>query len=423
MKNSRAKSLQNNENPTFKATGSRLRIAIFTHDTFGLGHIRRCLHIMNSLSERAPQTAMLLVTGSPVVHTLSSLPPHADFVKIPTLVKTGAQGSQPPHLPIPLPEVQLLRERLIQEAVLSFQPDVFLVDNFPLGAQRELLGVLQELRKTNTRTVLGLRDIVDAPDVVCTDWTRQGIYEILERYYDKILVYGVKEVLNVKEAYNLTPRIASKVEYCGYVTEQSVRRRPAGEIKKELGIKGKFIIVTGGGGGDAFPLLQTFLASARYLPPHVSSLVLTGPMMGSDDLSKLKALVNGRANVILKEFVKDFSSYLAASDGVVSMCGYNMASEILVHKTPAIVCPRTWRYGEHTKGNQAGLEWEQILRARALAKAGFVDLLEPEALKPKTLANRIDALLKPRRKKKMGEVNMQGLHRTVQHILTLAHQK
>ncbi|HXV27921.1 MAG TPA: glycosyltransferase [bacterium] len=405
-----------------KQSFSHFRIAVFTHDTFGLGHIRRCLHIMNALSERSPQSAMLLITGSPVVHTLSSLPPNADFVKIPTIVKTGASGSQPPHLPIALPEVQLLRERLIREAVSSFQPDIFLVDNFPLGAQRELLPILQELRRAGTRTILGLRDIVDAPSVVCTDWGRQGMYDILERYYDKILVYGIKEVLNVSEAYGLTPRIASKVDYCGYVTEQSQKRRPAGEIKKELGIKGKFIIVTGGGGGDAFPLLQNFLAATRYLP-HISALVLTGPLMGSNDLNKLKAQVNGRAHIIMKEFVKDFSSYLAAADAVVSMCGYNMAAEILIHKKPAVVCPRTWRFGEHVKGNQAGLEWEQILRARSLAKAGLVELIEYEALKPRTLASRINRLLESPRRSKGSRVNVQGLHTAVQHILSLADQR
>ena len=41
------------------------RIAVFTHDTFGLGHVRRCLHILGSLAESAPDTALLLITGSP----------------------------------------------------------------------------------------------------------------------------------------------------------------------------------------------------------------------------------------------------------------------------------------------------------------------------------------------------------------------
>ncbi len=415
--------IKQRKNKRFKNfNDARPRVVFFTHDTFGLGHIRRTLHIMQGVSECLPHSSLLLITGSPVVHTLQALPPNADFVKIPTIDKTGTQGSQPPHLPMTLPEVQLIRERIIQETVFSFHPDLLVVDNFPLGAQRELLPVLHELRRFRIPAILGLRDIVDAPEVICTEWARQGIYEILERYYDKILIYGMKEVLDVAKAYHFSVSLAKKVSYCGYVTEQSPRLRPVKEIKAELGFKGPFVIVTGGGGGDAFPLIETFLSALKFIP-KISALVLTGPLMGNNDLTKLKARMNGRANVIFREFVKDLPNYLAASNGVVSMCGYNMAAEILAYRTKAIVVPRTWRYGEHTKGNQAGLEWEQILRARSMAKAGFVDLIEPEALEPKLLARRITHLLKHPEKKRHSAVNMQGVNHTLHHIFTLLKQK
>ena len=397
------------------------RIAIFTHDTFGLGHVRRCLHIIQGLSEQAPDAAILFVTGSPVVHAMQSLPSNADYIKVPTLVKTGSQGSQPPHLPIPLPEIQLIRERVIQNAIHAFQPDLFLVDNFPLGAQRELLPVLQALKHTSAKAVLGLRDIVDAPEVVCSEWKRQGIYDVLARYYDSILVYGMKEVLDIADAYKLPPQIAGKVHYCGYVTEQPSQLRAPAEIKAELGIKGPLILATGGGGGDAFPLLQTFLSALRFVPKEFSALVFTGPLMGKADRKALKAQVNGRSGIFIRDFEKDLRNYLAAADVVVSMCGYNMAAEILAQKACAIVVPRTWRYGEHAVGVQAGEEWEQIMRARALAKLGLVDLLEPDQLKPKLLAKRIVAALgRPKAKSKSkSAVNMQGLEQTVNHLLSV----
>jgi predicted glycosyltransferase len=70
------------------------------------------------------------------------------------------------------------------------------------------------------------------------------------------------------------------------------------------------------------------------------------------------------------------------------MC-YNTVAEIAAHRARAVVVPRTWRYGEHEKGNAAGIEWEQLLRARAIARLGLVDLVEPDALSPEVLAERI----------------------------------
>src|SRR5262245_34027215 len=105
------------EEPSSKGQTCSPRIAIFTHDTFGLGHVQRSLHVMRALSERAPRAALLFITGSPALSLLEGLPENADYVKIPTIAKTGSKGFRPPHLPIAMKEVTLLRERLIQEAL------------------------------------------------------------------------------------------------------------------------------------------------------------------------------------------------------------------------------------------------------------------------------------------------------------------
>ena len=62
-----------------------LRIAAFTHDTYGLGHGRRCLNIMRAVSEKAADSAILIVTACPALNLMSALPRNADVVKIPSL--------------------------------------------------------------------------------------------------------------------------------------------------------------------------------------------------------------------------------------------------------------------------------------------------------------------------------------------------
>ena len=408
--------------PDDRAAQPQPRIAIFTHDTFGLGHVRRCSHIIRSVAAQAPHAAILLITGSPALHSLETLPPNADYIKIPTIAKTGSKGHQPPHLPLPVQEITLLRREMIREAVIAFAPDVLLVDNFPLGSQSELLPTLKELRRLPCRAILGLRDILDDPQKVQKEWTRQGMYEVLDRYYDRILVYGARDVFPVEEAYALPPRIAAKLHYCGYITAATTPARSVEEVRKDLGGLGPFLLATGGGGGDAYPLLKTFL-EALPLVPSMPALVVTGPLMSPSHHARLQALADRRPHVVVRELEQDLPSCLAAAEVVVSMCGYNIAAEITALRARAIVVPRTWRYGEHQSRSHAPQEteeWEQLLRARALSKRGYLEHIEPEALTPAHLAERIAGVLARPRTEPRDSVDLRGLEHVTQHILGLA---
>lgn len=404
------------------------RIALFTHDAYGLGHVRRCVHIVHGLARRAPESAILLITGSPAVEMLRSLPPCADYVKIPTIVTSGSQGAQPPILPVGLAELSLLRQRLIDQALLTFAPDVFLVDNFPLGSRWELLPALQQVRRSGTRAVLGLRDIADPPEKVRADWARDGIYEVLARYYDRILVYGVPEVLDVGQAYALPPAVAAKVRYCGYVTAADPPARSPDDVRAELGLRGPLLLATVGGGGDGFPLLRAVL-QALPLVPDASALVVTGEFMPPAERAELRALAHdgagecseqGRGRVLVRDYVPDLPAHMAAADLVVAMGGYNTAAEILASGCRAVIVPRTWRSGEHARRAKPRVDAEQLVRAQALANLGLVDLLPPEKLSPQELAERITTALSRPRPSPNGSVDVRGLDSVVRHLLALA---
>ena len=400
---------------------SAFRIAVFTHDAYGIGHVQRCLNIIKALAQRAPQAAILLITGSPPVDLFKSLPPNADYVKIPTIVTPDAQGTKPPMLAIGFAELSLLRRQLIQKAVLTFEPDVFLVDNFPLGSQRELLPILKELRSCSTRVILGLRDIADPPEKIKKDWSRDGIYEVLERYYDSILVYGMREVLDIEDAYALSKRLAAKVHYCGYVTSDAPPSRTTEKVREELGFEGPFILATVGGGGDGFPLLQAFLQALPLI--SIPAIVITGPLMSPSDRTRLQAMASGCAGVRVIEYVPDLPSYLTAAELVVSMAGYNTLAEILAQRCRAIVIPRTWYSGGHSNRERARVDLEQLVRAKALAQLGLVDLLEPMELSPERLAERITAAIAGPQVKPKFPANVRGLECTVNHILAMAKGK
>jgi predicted glycosyltransferase len=398
------------------------RIAVFTHDTFGLGHVRRCLNIIQAVARHEPDAAVLLVSGCPVLPMVNDLPPNCDYVKVPTIVKTGSDGNKPPHLPLPLKELSAIRSALIAEAVVGFQPDVFLVDNFPLGSGRELLPALKALRDLGGHNVLGLRDIVDRPEIVIADWSKNGTYEVLESLYDRVLVYGMPEILNVAKAYQVPATVAARVHYCGYVAAPPPATEAAGKLREELGIiNGPMLLGTTGGGGDGFPLLKTLLEALPLLP-RLSAILVTGPMMSVSERSELECLADATSGVRLIEFVQDLRPYIAAADVVVAMAGYNTTAEIAAIRPRALLVPRTWRYGEHQSRNTAGQEWEQMLRARALEKLGLVDVLGPEDLKPLTLAQSISRLLTRPESEIHNGISLDGSDNAAAYILDLAHE-
>lgn len=395
------------------------RIAVYTHDTFGLGHVRRCLHIIKKLSQEIPESAILLITGSPALHYLKNLPPNVDIVKIPTVVKTGATGSLPPHIPIGLPELTQIRSRIIQETLLAFSPEIFIVDNFPLGAQTELLPVLKVLKPLHTKTILGLRDIVEGPDSVRSDWRRNGIYDAIDRYYDKVLIYGVQEIFDAIKEYKIPPQIQKKVSFCGYLTATDAIPEMEENIRHKYGIKGPLILATGGGGGDAFPLLSTLIEAVGSIP-NSHTLIFTGPLMGEGDRTELKNIIGDNQNIILREFVQDLRPYVKEADLLVSMCGYNIASEIVFHGTNAVIAPRTWRFGEHANRKKSKDEKEQIMRGQLLAKYGLVNMVEPEELSPATLEKAISHALKsPANPTPQHSFSVDGLKNAVGHIVEL----
>lgn len=366
--------------------GGTPRIAFFTHDTFGMGHVRRCLNLVEATARRCSAAAILLVTGSPALGLITGRPANVDVVKLPTIAPTGVTANRPPHLPIGTKELIRIRRKTIATVIGAFAPDIFMADNFALGARRELLPTLEALRHTPTRTVLGLRDIVDTPEVVRERWAKERIAAALGDLYDHILVFGERDLFNVSREYGLDAATAAKVRHCGYVAR---RGAAGGEGFDALGLGRPRILATVGGGGDGLPLLDAVLGALERLG-EVSAVVLSGPLQGRTD----REAVAGRAaalgpRVVVKPYVEDPTRLMAEADLVVSMAGYNTVAELLRHGARMLLVPRDWRYGEHARGTAAGVEMEQPLRARILAGAGLAAMMEPSELSPETLASAI----------------------------------
>ena len=398
------------------------RIAVFTHDAYGLGHVRRSSRILRAVAEREPGSALLLITGSPATHLMRELPANADTLKIPTIITSGAEGARPPMLGIGVAELASLRGELTRRALELFEPDVLLVDNFPLGTRLELLPALRELRHRPTRTVLGLRDVVDPPEKVRRDWERDGLFGIIERYYDRVLVYGMREVLNAVDAYGLSEEVASRLFYCGYVTEAATPRRSPEQVRRELGLDDGFLLATVGGGGDGRPVLEAFLGALERFPNR-PALVAVGEFMAPADKEIVIRAAADRGRVVVRDHVEDLPSVMAAADLVVGMGGYNTSAEIVAVGARSVLVPRSWRSGEHASRGKTGVDAEQMVRVEGLAQLGVVTMVNPRELSAETLGVAMELALERPRQAASDQLSLDGAARVADHLLELARAK
>jgi predicted glycosyltransferase len=267
--------------------------------------------------------------------------------------------------------------------------------------------------------VLGLRDVVDPPEKVRRDWGRDGLFDVIERYYRRVLIYGVPEVLDAVEAYGLSPAVAARLSYCGYVTEDNPRPHVPDDIRKELGADGKFIIATCGGGGDGRPLLGAFLGALEGLPDW-RAVVVTGEFMAPEDREALQRTAAACGRVILREHLSELPAVMAAAELVVAMGGYNTSAEILATGARAVLVPRVWRSGEHGERGKTGVDAEQLVRAEGLARMGAVDMVDPRQLSPATLRAAMERALGRTRPTAAAGLQLDGAARVAESLLDVA---
>jgi predicted glycosyltransferase len=399
------------------AAGQDLRIAIYSQDGFGLGHMQRTGSIAWEIYRLRSEASILTFSDS-LLGQFFPISPHHDYIKLPSIAKEGPGNWKATHLRMSFPDILTLRQDLIRNVLLSYAPDIFLVDHMPHGAMGELLPALEALDHAGipTHNVLGLRDILDSPEVTINRWQVEGAYDVIERYYTRILVFGMQEVYDVAEKYQLPENAVKKLYYCGYVSNLEHDRNAYNIRARYLAgqsAETRLIVVMAGGGADAYQMMSTLIeALPKVLESQPCVLtVITGPFMPVELIADLERRA-GRLPIHMLEAVTDSLSYISAADLVIGMAGYNTSVEILRMKTPAILIPR------------AGPSAEQRTRAKLFAERHWVDMIDPDELTPDNLAQRISShLLHPNASKPSALPNLSGAAVAAKHTLAVLASK
>ena len=340
-------------------------VLLYSHDTYGLGHLRRNTAIAHALLTRDPKLTITLITGSSVVNDVP-IPAGVGIVRLPSAIKVGPESYQPAQPGRSMSHLFAERSGMLASTLLRVRPDVFLVDHAPLGMKGELTHALEMAREIlpSTRVVLGLRDVLDDADTVIRLWHERSIYAALENLYDRILVYGCRELFDVAREYALPAAVAERVVFTGYIAKDHgleptgppinpwPRNRRAGE---------KRLLVTGGGGGDAALMFDRFLEAWPALSAHRPSqaLLVTGPLMSDEARRSLRGRTRRLHGVELLDFSPAMLSLLSDADLVITMGGYNSLVEAVTLRKRIVCCPRVTP------------RREQLIRAKILAGLGL----------------------------------------------------
>jgi predicted glycosyltransferase len=237
----------------------------------------------------------------------------------------------------------------------------------------ELEPTLRRMRATGgTRAVLGLRDILDTPERVAQAWAENGNSRMVSDLYDGVLVYGDPAFFDSAAAYRLPARTQS----CGVVTTpRRGRRRHHGRAPAR-------ILVSGGGGRDAYPLIDATITAMSRIPStkRPKMTIVTGPLM--DEELRIEAIRRaGPLGITVETHIADLPGEMEKADLFVAMTGYNSINEALALNCPVVTVPRL------------GPSAEQRMRADRLETLGLARVLHREALSAGALARLLTAPL------------------------------
>lgn len=345
------------------------RILIYSHDTFGLGHLRRCRTIAHALVDAYKGVSVLILSGSPIIGQFD-FKARVDFIRIPGVIKLRNGDYTSLGLHISLDDTLALRDSIILHTAKVFAPDIFLVDKEPGGLKGEVLSTLKMLKDKNTSCILGLRDVMDDPEQLREEWRRKKVQPTLQELYDEIWVYGPPLMGNpIKGAFDSSEAdlqdIYDKCTYTGFLQ----RELPEHGDTTELDIPDEpFLLVTPGGGGDGIEMVEGVLRAYEKKPLPIPALIVLGPFMPLNVRDELlhRAATLEQVNAIT--FTPNFEVLMKRARAVIAMGGYNTFCELLSFDKPALIVPRIVP------------RLEQLIRAQKAAELGLVKLLHPDQL-------------------------------------------
>jgi len=388
-------------------SGRGPRILFYSHDTFGLGHLRRSRALAAAITSADRTASAMILTGSPVAGRFA-FPNRVDHMRLPGVIKRSDGSYASRTMGMNIEETTELRAGLIRSTAEQFAPDILVVDKEPCGFRGELLPTLELLQKQGkAKLVLGLRDVLDEPEVLSAEWDRKGALAAAEQFYDEIWVYGLRDVYDPTAGLDLSAAAHARMHWTGY-------------LRRDLGTVGEppeqpYVLITPGGGGDGAMMVDLAISAYERDPDLMPRAVLVyGPFLSGETRAAFEdrvAALDGRVTAV--GFESEIETLFAGAKGVICMGGYNTFCEVLSFDKPAVIVPRTTP------------RLEQWIRASRAEELGLVTMLDEtrDGWTPQAMIGAIRALERqPRPSQAISDGLLDGLDYVTGRVDTLLHQ-
>jgi predicted glycosyltransferase len=225
---------------------------------------------------------------------------------------------------------------------------------------------------------------MDDAETIKKVWKNKGVYDILDTLYDEVWTYGIRDFYDPIKEYDIPEHISQKMQFTGYIPRKVPNRE---EVKKEkqrnIVREGqKLVVITTGGGGDGYPVMDAFLSmlESQKRPFSFASILITGPFMPRRKRTKVFKRAR-KLGIIAFHFYRHMEKIMAAADLVVCMGGYNTLCELMSQKTVTLLIPRETP------------RKEQLIRAKCFHRHNLVEYIPWDTLSPETLRQKIFHLL------------------------------
>lgn len=358
-----------------------MKISLYWHNGRSLGHTAEVSKICHGIKRDIPNSTMVGLTGA--YKGLDLLPTEVDIVKLPAFVNydnpsgwnmTGRQGLDAQSL-------FKLRTEMAEVFIRHYQPDIFLINHLPYGAEQELKPAL-----TGTRSglrILTLRGVLFDREKTNREYFSGEPYKWIEEQFDAILVHIDPNVFNLEEHYNIPQALKNRIHYTGYLANKIEKTKL--EARNELNIdKNERLVVASMGGGQGALQIWNSMIDALSKQKHMfdRAVIVTGPYLEADSEIELKKIALYHPWLEIKKYVPNMTTWMKASDLFIGAAGSNMLGEILSTGCNSITIPRQVR------------EVEQLIHSSILADKGIVRVCSMEQLFDNRLGKIIDEALR-----------------------------
>ena len=334
------------------------KLLIHCQYVYGIGHLVRTLELARGLSEHFEVS--VISGGEPVKNY--EIPKTINFIQLPAIYKEeDSPFLTPINKSISIEQCFKDRKKIINFNIEQIKPEILITEHFPFGLlfENEVIDLIKEVKKYNNdvKIVSSVRDIIDSSN----GGKRDGyICEIINKWFDLILVHGDLQFKGLSHSFSKINEIKVKIIHTGYIVRKIQKKTSQ---KKSI-----LILVAVAGGRMGTELLDAAINSHITIRNKIKHRLVLFSGAFQEDLIKInkKISVINSSEIELHEFnSQTYLNYLSEATLVLSLGGYNSIIESLSLKKQMLVYKRGFKGGNE----------EQDLRIDFFEKNGNLNVI------------------------------------------------